>query len=225
MDENHSKSHNDEKQVFLSESEELSKEESPADFDISVEELTAKLAEKKHVEEKKISEEKLRELNRIHNKVQEEKNTVEIKEEYSKLPKEESKTFLIKIEEEKEEKENKSFSIKIEEEEKKEEHSSSQPADYKRPITHNKTQTIKHKTRTYKTFIQRQKWIITFAILLVISYFWFHPTQNNLNSFSVNEVKDVPKESVVEIPQTPPVEKIDLRKSKLKEVILEGLKD
>ncbi len=57
MEGNHLESNN-EKQVFLSESEELSKDDPPADFDISIEELTAKLAEKK--KDNKIVEEKLK---------------------------------------------------------------------------------------------------------------------------------------------------------------------
>ncbi len=195
MKENYSKSDNNtEKQVFLSESEALSKEETPADFDISVEELTAKLAEKKKVDQKK----------------SEEKVVLEVKEEL--------KSFPIQIDEEKP----KSFSIKIEENE-HEEKTHFEESFVQEPPRQAHRQIFTPR----KNFLQKNKWLLAFTLLLVFSYFWFHPAENNLVSSSTVELSgdNMIKETVKEIPQTPAVEKIDLREEKLRKLIVEGVKD
>lgn len=223
MDENYSRT--EEKQIFLSESEELSKDEPPADFDISVEELTAKLAEKKLVEEKKAKEEKIsQEVKEEFEKQSEYSNSSkrslnkndEIRE-YSNLSKEEKVHFPIKIEEDKP----KSFSIKIEEEKPKvEEHNHHVEESFVRePQKHTYKQTFNPR----KTFLQRHKWLVLFTIILVSSYFLFHPAENNLSSYATSVSETPIQETVKEIPQTPIVEKIDLREEKLRNLIVEGM--
>ena len=227
MEENYSKTDkNNEKQEFLSESEELSKNDPPADFDISIEELTAKLAEKKKVELKKREEEKI---------------VLEVREEFEKTS-EESKPFQIQIEEEEKPK---SFSIKIEEEKPEEHHHESFIEEFEKPSENSQTphkstlnidvnksyskssvreppKTHKQTFTSKKNFLQRNKWILVFAILLVTSYFWFHPTENELVSTAA-VVNPPLEESVKEIPQTTPVEKIDLREERLRKLIMEGV--
>ncbi len=207
MEENYSKADTStEKQVFLSESEELSKDEPPADFDISIEELTAKLAEKKKVELKKREEEKI---------------VLEVREEFEKTS-EESKPFQIQINEEEEKP--KSFSIKIEEE--KHETEEHKPIVEKAYVQEPQKFTHKQTFNPRKNFLQRHKWIIAFTILLIFSYFWFHPAENNLiSSYTMaDSIDEQPiKETVKEIPQTPAVEKIDLRQEKLRNLIVEGV--
>lgn len=142
----------DDKQVFLTESELLSDKRDNADFEISVEDLTAKLAEKKDSEEEKVVLE-----------VGEDLGISEVSIQNS--PKEE---------------------------------------------------TFNHYYSGIN-FFQRHKWLVLFTVILVASYFVFHPAENISNENA--QVKDASKQSdgVLSLQQKEEKQRL------LKQIVVEGL--